>query len=63
MGCGASDNQASVPIDNNVVALVVSGQTDLAIKKIEAMGNEFDPNASINFRGDTLLHYACKKNN
>ncbi len=34
MGCTTSDNTASVPIENNVVALLVSGQTDLAIRKI-----------------------------
>ena len=33
------------------------------IKKIEQMGDTFNGNAPINFRGDTLLHYACAKDN
>jgi hypothetical protein len=35
----------------------------LIIKKIEEMGPLFKSNTIINFKGDTMLHYACFKKN
>ncbi len=42
---------------------MVTGQTEKVISKIEADSSNFFLSESINFRGDTLLHYACAKNN
>ena len=63
MGCGATSKDFSISTENNLVALVVTNKTDLIIDKIREMGQNFNCNAPINFRGDTLLHYACAKNN
>ena len=62
MGCAAEQHEG-ISIQNNIVALVISGNTDLLIKKIDSLGNDFDPNTPLNFRGDTILHYGCQKNN
>jgi ankyrin repeat protein len=63
MGCGISTRDYTISTENNLVALVISNKTQLIIKKIKEMGTSFNPNAPINFRSDTILHYACAKNN
>ena len=52
-----------VNIQHKLVSLVVSEQTDDLILFINTYSYDFDINGSINFRGDTILHYACFKNN
>lgn len=61
MGCTASGAQHQFTIDNNIVVLAVTKQTRLLIQKIESMGDAFNYNAPINFKGDTVLHYAVAK--
>ena len=43
--------------------LMHAGKTDELIKKIDGEGANFNKDNRFNFRGDTLLHYACSKNN
>ena len=62
MGCIFPEEQKTVSISKNIVSLLVSGQTEeliFQLKKTEGL----NLNKRINFRGDTLLHYACVKNN
>lgn len=63
MGCSASDAMLSNSSERNFVELMVSGETQLIINKIEDLGPLFKANTPINFKGDTLLHYACFKGN
>jgi hypothetical protein len=67
MGCSASSMVLSannlINIQHKLVHLVVTEQTDELINFINLYNYEIDINSSINFRGDTLLHYACFKNN
>ena len=63
MGCSASESRTSVPISNSIMHLLHSGQTDAVIKKIEEDPAGLKKDTVYNFRGDTLLHYACSKNN
>lgn len=51
------------PIDYNIIALLVTGQTERVIEKMEADPTHSFLKDSINFRNDNLLHYACAKNN
>ena len=62
MGSGPLEQQVGTPIDNNLIALLVTNQTDRVITKIESEGEMF-MTQRLNFRGDTFLHYACAKNN
>lgn len=62
MGSGPLEQQVGTPIDNNLIALLVTNQTDKVISKIESEGETF-MSQRLNFRGDTFLHYACAKNN
>lgn len=59
----SAEQQIGTPIDNNLIALLVTGQTDKVISKIEADQSGAFLKESINFRNDNLLHYACAKNN
>lgn len=52
-----------VNIQQRLVNLVVTNKTEELLDFITLFNYEIDINASINFRGDTLLHYACYKNN
>lgn len=64
MGCNAIGSAVPRDSDGNdsdIVSLIVTNQTDLAIVKIQEMGECFDINMPMNFKGDTLLHYACAK--
>jgi hypothetical protein len=67
MGCNASGviiNQESlVNIDHKLVHLVSTNQIENLIEFIKIFELDIDINSAINFRGDTLLHYACFKNN
>lgn len=63
MGNASLEQQVGTPIDNNLIALVVTNQTEKVISKMEADPTNFFLKEKINFRGDTLLHYACAKNN
>lgn len=62
MGCNAIGRDSLASIDTGVVSLVATNQTDILIRKIEYMGDSFSLNTPLNFKGDTLLHYACAKN-
>ena len=46
-----------------MITLLVSGQNDLLMRKIKLEGNNIDYNAKLNFKGDTILHYAAMKDN
>lgn len=63
MGNAAVEQQIGTPIDNNLLALLITNQTDRVIDKLELDPTTYYLKESINFRGDTLLHYACAKNN
>jgi hypothetical protein len=63
MGSGPLEQQIGTPIDNNIIALLVTNQTDRVIAKMESEGGTNLVNQRLNFRGDTFLHYACAKNN
>lgn len=43
--------------------LVMEDKTSAIIYKINKLGSLFNPNAALNFKGDTLLHYACAREN
>lgn len=58
-----TEQQVGYPIDYNVIALLVTGQTERVIEKMEADPTHSFLKDSINFRNDNLLHYACAKNN
>ena len=55
--------QHGTPIENNLLALIITNQTQRVIDKIEKDPDQTILDDSTNFRGDTLLHYACAKNN
>ena len=57
------EQQIGYPIEYNVIALLLTGQTDKVIEKIEKDDTGTFLKDSINFRNDNLLHYACAKNN
>lgn len=59
----SAEQQIGTPINNNLIALLVTGQTDRVISKIEADTSGSFLKESINFRNDNILHYACAKNN
>ena len=61
MGCKSSYSTKKVPIENNIFSLLQTNQTNACIGLIEE--KRFDLTTRINQIGDTLLHYACKKNN
>ena len=63
MGCGAQSRDVIISTESNLVALVITNKTELIKWKIEEMGGNFNSNSPLNFRGDTLLHYACAKDN
>lgn len=46
-----------------MIHLVVTNQTKPLIGLIQQCHFQININSAINFRGDTLLHYACAKNN
>ncbi len=59
----SEEQQIGSSIDNNIIALLLSGQTSKVIERLEADPSGTFLNDSINFRKDNLLHYACAKNN
>lgn len=52
-----------INVQHKIVNLVVTDRTEELITFIKVYNYEIDINSAINFRGDTLLHYACYKNN
>ena len=46
-----------------MIALLITNQTERVISKLETDPTTYYLRESINFRGDTFLHYACAKNN
>jgi len=42
---------------------VMLDDTEGIIRRIKNLGPSFDVNSKVNIRGDTLLHYAAKRNN
>lgn len=46
-----------------MIHLMVTDQTEQLIELIERHRFQININSAINFRGDTLLHYACAKDN
>lgn len=60
---GAEEHQIGTPIDNNVLALLITGQSARFIEKMKDAGTENWLTNPINFQNDTILHYACAKNN
>lgn len=63
MGCSQAGSISILERESSLVTLVVSNRTHLIIEKLELMGENFNCNGPLNFRGDTLLHYACARNN
>jgi hypothetical protein len=63
MGNSTIEQQKGTPIDNNLLALLVTNQTERLISKLDIDPTTYYLKESINFRGDTLLHYACARNN
>ena len=67
MGCQASSGAIQpyevANIEHRMVHLVVTRQTEHLIDLIKENQFEIDVNAPLNFRGDTILHYACANNN
>ena len=63
MGGSESEMQHGTPIDNHIVALIISNQTQKVIDKLESDEDKSIISESVNFKGDTFLHYACAKNN
>ena len=55
--------QHGTPIENNLLALIITNQTQRVIDKIDKDPDQSILDDSTNFKGDTLLHYACAKNN
>ena len=58
----SNEQQVGFPIDYNLLALLMTGQTDRAIEKMKADPTDSFLKESINFRNDNFLHYACAKN-
>ena len=66
MGCNsisAIRSLETIDLEHRIVNLVVTEQTDHLIDLIKTFEFEVDINTPLNFRGDTLLHYACGRNN
>jgi ankyrin repeat protein len=67
MGCVATtgdiNHLETTNLEHRIVHLVVTEQTDTLISLIKTFEFEIDINTPLNFRGDTLLHYACARNN
>lgn len=63
MGSGESEMQHGTPIENNLLALIINKHTQRVIDKLEADPDQNIIAESVNFKGDTLLHYACATNN
>ena len=59
----ANEQQIGYPIEYNIIALLLTDQTDKVIDKLEKDETGTFLKDSINFRNDNLLHYACAKNN
>ena len=57
------EQQIGYPIENNVIALLLTDQTDRVIEKVRKDETGTFLKDTINFRNDNLLHYACAKNN
>ena len=57
------EQQTGYAIDYNIIALLLTGQTDKVIEKVEKDETGTFLKDSINFRNDNLMHYACAKNN
>ena len=56
------EQQIGYPIDYNIIALLLTGQTEKVIEKIEKDDTGTFLKDSVNFRNDNLMHYACAKN-
>lgn len=65
MGCTASggDYPRNWQESESLVALVITDRTREIKQMIEKQNTLFNPNAALNFKGDTLLHYACARGN
>ncbi len=63
MGCEGSKVKMGTNVENNIIALVMLDDTEAIVRKTKAMGEAFKVNEQVNVRGDTLLHYAAKRNN
>ena len=59
----SQEHQIGYPIDYNVIALLLTNQTDRVIQKVDADTTGTFLKDTINFRNDNLLHYACAKDN
>lgn len=55
--------KSGASVDNNLIALVMIDDTESIIKRLQSLGASFNINDKVNVRGDTLLHYASKRNN
>jgi ankyrin repeat protein len=63
MGCEGSKLKSGTTADNNLIALVMLDDTEAIVRRTKSMGPSFNINDKVNVRGDTLLHYAAKRNN
>ena len=63
MGNSVTEQQIGTPIDNHLLALIITDQTERVIEKLKDDPSKFYMSEEINFRGDNILHYACARNN
>ena len=63
MGCNVPTNgKVTVPISNSLMHLLQTEQNDVLIKKLEKEDLE-SCKTRLNFKGDTIMHFACYRNN
>jgi hypothetical protein len=62
MGCIApTSTHNTIQIKSHIYHLIVTNQTNRIIEKIKFQPILIDK--PINYKGDTIAHYACSKNN
>lgn len=60
--CIFNNATKKVSISNSLIHLLQTDQNDAIIKKL-AHYNQEKFKERLNFQGDTIMHFACKKNN
>lgn len=63
MGSEVVNMQVGTPINNSLIALIITEQTERVMEVINSDPSHELLLRPINFRGDTILHYACARNN
>jgi hypothetical protein len=63
MGCGIpAAEKPTIQIGKSLIHLLQANRTEEIIKKLESETYDIFER-KLNYRGDTILHYACSKNN